>query len=108
MRPTLPQESGARNGPAFGKKRRNHQYAIQVEGAQGLYIGTVFTAQRLKPIGFKYENGVAYKVNEQFSGIWWDSIDDDYNFDGMICWRVSRPYIANIAAIGGFIQTQDK
>lgn len=108
IRPQLPTESGARSGPAFGKSRRNHQYAAQLEGTQGVAVGTSFAAERLKPALFKSDGGRAYRVSQQFSGIWWDSIVDDSSFDGMICWRVSRPYICNIAAIGGFIQTQDK
>ncbi|HEX9213167.1 MAG TPA: hypothetical protein VF901_21880 [Bradyrhizobium sp.] len=108
VRPSQPAESGARSGPAFGKKRRNHQFAIQVEGTQGTSVGTEFTTGRLKPILFKTKGEKAYRVSQQFTGIHWDTIVDDESFDGMICWRVSRPYICNIAAVGGFIQTQDK
>ncbi len=108
VRPSLPAESGARNGPAFGKKRRNHQYAIQVEGTQGVSIGTTFATTRLKAALFKSDGGKAYRLSQQFSGIWWDTIVDDESFDGMICWRVSRPYIVNMAALGGFIHTEDK
>jgi len=109
VRPNAPAESGARNGPAFGKKRRNHQYAIQVEGAVagGVYVGTDFTTSRLKPALFKAANGAALVVTQQFSGIHWDTIDDEMLFDGMLCWRVTRPYICNVAAIGGFLQTED-
>jgi hypothetical protein len=106
VRPSQPAESGARSGPAFGKKRRNQKYAALVEGTQGLYVGTSFA--RLMPALFRYDNGVSYRVNEQFSGVHKDTLNDDYSLDGMICWRVTRPYIANIAAIGGFIQTQDE
>jgi hypothetical protein len=109
VRANAPAESGARNGPGFGKLRRNHYYAIQVEGAvaNSISVGTEFTTSSLKPMLTRFKNGTAIPVNQQFTGIHKDNLADEDDFDGMICWRVTRPYPANIAAIGGFLQTKD-
>jgi hypothetical protein len=106
VRPNAPGESGARNGPAFGKKRRNHQYAAQTEGTQAVSFGATFATA--KPALFKSAGGVTLALTQQFSGIHWDMINDDYSFDGMLAWQVTRPYPCNIPALGGFLQTQDK
>jgi hypothetical protein len=109
VRPALPAESGARNGPAFAKLRNHSRYAVQVAGAvaQGFYVGTDFDAT-LKPALIKSANGVTgLLVTQQFTGIHRDNIQDEADFDGMLSWRVTRPYPLNLAAIGGFIETTD-
>lgn len=107
VRPSLPAESGARNGPAFGKLRRSHRYALQVEGAVSgkVSVGTEFA--KLKPALFKSAGGQSYAVNAPFTGIHRDALTDDYSFDSMLCWRITRPYPANVIAIGPALQTQD-
>jgi hypothetical protein len=106
VRVHAPQESGARSGPALGKKRRHHYFMALLEGTQGVSFGTDF-ATNLLPAIFRYDGGKVYPINQQFSGVWRDAVRNDYDFDGMLCWEVTRPYICNIAAIGGALQTQD-
>jgi hypothetical protein len=106
VRPNAPAETGARTGPAFGKKRRNEEFAVQVEGTQGVSFGETFS--KLYPASFRAADDLTVLgLNQQFSGIHWDQLDCDYTFDGMICWQVTRPYIVNIAAIGPRLSTQD-
>jgi hypothetical protein len=106
VRPNSPAESGARDGPAFGKLRRNNYVMAQLEGTQGVSFGTTF--DDLEPADFKQaDNFTSLKVNEQFDGIFRDQIDDTDTFDGMICWEITRPYICNIAAIGSALETRD-
>jgi len=111
VRPNAPAEAGTRNGPAFGKLRRNQYYALQAVQAAGLSIGTRF--DRLDPVLFGVDPvndpaGPPLPIGQIFNGIFWAPLTDDNSFDGMICWRVTRPVPATIAAIGGFIHTQDK
>jgi hypothetical protein len=105
VRPAGQQESGARAGPAFGKIRRNHQYAVLLEGAQGVSFGSNFA--KMDPANFKDDAGNAYAINQQFSGIFWTTVTDDYSRDGMLAWQITRPYICNVIAIGGYVMTQD-
>lgn len=106
VRPALPAESGARQGPALGKTRRTHKYAIQVVKAAGLSIGTTFA--KLYPIPFKDAAGVRPAVNAAFSGVYKDTLTDDYSLDSMLAWRTSRPFPTTIAALAGMLQTQDE
>lgn len=107
LRPNTQAESGARNGPAFGKKRLQNMMALQTVNTQGIEFGTAFTAGRMQPAYFKDLAGNTLPVNQLFSGIFWSTIEDVWSYDGMLAWRVTRPYPATIAAIGGFLKTND-
>lgn len=105
VRPALPVESGARNGPAFGKTRRTQRYAVQVAKTAGLSIGTEFAT--LHPVLFKDAAGAALAQPNTFTGVYRAELDDDYSLDSMLCWRITRPLPALIAAVSGMIHTQD-
>jgi chitodextrinase len=107
VRPALPTESGARSGPAVGKVRRGHKFAAQLEGTGvGLQFGTRFT--KLFPALFRQPNDTAYLVNQQFTGVFKTTLQDDYGFDGMLCWQQTRPLPVNIANLSGMLETQDE
>jgi hypothetical protein len=107
VRPASPQESGARNGPAVGKKRRNHKMGTQLEGTGvGVSFGTRFN--KTDPAKFRQPNDTTYLINQQFTGVYKDTISDDYSYDGMVCWQQLRPYPLNIANIAPFLETQDE
>ena len=105
VRPNAPAESGARSGPGFGKKRRSHWIMGQFENSQGVSWGTDFS--KLKPVQFRYDSGQAYTIEQPFTGIVRDNMSADYNFDNLLCWQVTRPYICNVQAIGAALETQD-
>ncbi len=107
VRPATPQESGARSGPALGKKRRNMQFAALLDNTAGISFGTTFNGG-LYPALFQQPNGTNFTTGQMFSGVYWNTLKDDYSFDGMICWQITRPYSATVCAIEGFIQTMDK
>lgn len=108
LRPLAPEETGARNGPSLGKTRRNHRVSFLLQNTTGLKFGTNFLTGKLHPMNFKTNGGTTYLGNQLFSGVFSDTIEDDYSYDGMICWQSSRPYPANVLAVEGFLQTQDK
>jgi hypothetical protein len=105
VRPATPQESGARSGPALGKKRRNHRFAALLEGTQGVSFGTTFA--KVDAARFRDAVDVTIQINQQFSGVYKDSLTDTHSYDGMLCWQVTRPYIVNIAAVEPYLETQD-
>lgn len=109
VRPATPVESGARNGPAVGKKRRNMQFTTQMAGVVtgSVRFGTSFSGT-LRPFTYKSAGGNVQSPLQQFTGVHWDTIEDDYSFDGMIAWQVTRPYPVMIANIGGMVHTMDK
>jgi hypothetical protein len=108
VRPMTPQESGARNGPALGKRRRVMQFGALLEGTVAISFGTSFS--KLSPALFKTTPtaGQALATGALFDGVYWDTITDEWSLDGMICGRISRPYSATIVALEGFIETSDK
>jgi hypothetical protein len=106
VRAASPQESGARSGPAFGKRRRVHYIMAELEGTQGLSFGVILN--RLRPCIFRQPNGTNYTVQQTFTGIFRDQFKTgDHDFDGMICWQVNRGYPANLAAVGAALDTAD-
>jgi hypothetical protein len=107
LRPNTQQESGARNGPAFGKKKLQNMIAIYAVNTQGVEYGTDFGTGRMQPAYFRDKAGTTIPINTTYTGIFWDTIGDDWSYDGMLAWRVTRPYPATIAAIGGFLKTND-
>jgi hypothetical protein len=106
VRPNEPAQTGAQNGPAFGKFQRITQYAIQLWKAQGISIGTDFS--RMHPIKLRTPGGRNIGADQLFSGIIQDTLDDTSALGSQLCWQVTRPFPATVNAIGGFINTQDK
>lgn len=105
-RPILPGETGAKNGPRFGKTARIHQAALMLNKSQDVQWGTSFN--ELQQINFVV-NSVALDDNVLFSGTWQDTINDNYNIDAsQLCWQSEGPYPLTVLAIGGFIQTNDR
>lgn len=107
VRPNEPAQTGAQNGPAFGKMQRVAQYAIQMWKAQGISVGTSFS--RTHPVKLRTEGGKPIGADQLFSGIVQDTLDDTSSYQGsQLCWEITRPFPATVNAIGGFINTQDK
>ena len=106
VRPATPQESGARNGPALGKKRRSMQFSALLYNTASISFGTTFS--KMQPAIFRNPDNSAYAAGRMFSGVYWTSLQDDYSFDGGLCWQITRPYPASVVAVEQFISTQDK
>jgi hypothetical protein len=107
LRPASPDDTGARNGPGFGKLCRAHEYGALLRGTQGISFGTDFA--RMRPANFRTEGGgTALTKQELFSGLHTDILEDKYTYESQLCWEVTRPYPATVLAIGGYLQTQDK
>lgn len=106
-RPILPGETGAQNGPRFGKTARIHQAAIMFDKTQDVSWGTSFN--ELTQIVFRQPGGTPYTELELFSGTFQDTIDDNYNIDAsQLCWQCDGPFPLTVLAVGGFIETQDR
>lgn len=106
LRPQAAEDTGARAGPAFGKVRRTDQFGALIVSSRGLSFGTEF--DDLNPANEVDDGGTALDPTALYSALHWDTLADDYSFDSMLCWEITRPFPAIVAAIGGFPNTQDR
>lgn len=108
LRPGLPQDAGAANGPALGKTRRTHMYSALLANAVtgSMSIGT--TAANVKTINFKSPGQIPYDHQTFFNGVQWAPLNDTYSFDSMLLWEITRPYPLTVVSLGAFIETQDR
>ena len=104
-RPIAQADTGARNGPGFGKKRNTAKYAINLVDSLGVRVGTDFVKN--VPINVKSPMGKQLPYLSTYSGILRDTLNDDFSYDSMLCWQTTRPYPATVTTLGGFIETQD-
>lgn len=107
VRAIAPAESGARTGPALGKRRRTNKFAALLNSAitQTISFGMDFLHLRQATLVDQDDNQVDQLT--LYSDVFWDNPDDENNFDSMLCWRISRPLPGNIAALSGFLNTED-
>lgn len=104
-RPQLPIDTGAKNGPGFGKKRRTSKYAINLVGSLGVKVGVTFS--NMISVNYQTPMGNNPPYLSTFTGIVREPLPDDFTYDSMLCWSTTRPYPATVVTFGGFIETQD-
>jgi hypothetical protein len=107
VRAISPQDSGTKSGPALGKLRRNMQIVALLQSTQGIYFGTAFDATRFNIALFRTPGGTPYAQNRLFSGVFRSPITDEDDYDGMVCWRITRPYPATVCAVEPFHVVKD-
>lgn len=105
LRPAAESEIKSPQGSGLGKRRRNHQFAALVTNTVGTSFGTTFT--NVTAANFTDAAGTSLDRSIMFSGVYWDTVVDDYSFDGMLCWSTTRPYPTTIVSLTGFMQTQE-
>lgn len=106
-RPQTPQDTGARNGPGFGKKRRSARYAIQLVNSLGVRVGTKLNKTKPVPLTKIDAGGQRLNYLDTFSGIIRETLEDDFSYDSMLAWKTARPYPTTVTILGGFIETSD-
>ncbi len=108
LRPATQQESGALNGPAFAKIRRTHQMgALLANAVNGsLKFGTDFTTMRAATL--TTGGGTQFSRDRLYTGTYWSTLENGYDFDSMLAWEITSPVPATILALGGFLHTQDR
>lgn len=111
VRPAQQGETGAQTGVGQGKTRRAHMVGILLSAAVygTMSLGTVFVASKMRPALFKQTDGqTPVPTTGLFSGVYWSTIEDNYSFDGMIAWEITRPLPCTVVSISGFLHTQDR
>jgi hypothetical protein len=105
LRPIAPEQAGSRSGPAFGHVRRSHYFVALLQNTLGLEVGTDFTD--LNPALFDNDADVPNTPTDLYSGLWRNTVANDYGYDSMIAWQIVRPYPASIVSMGAFLKTSD-
>lgn len=108
LRPGTSQEAGAFNGPPLGKTRRAHMGALLLHNAVTNTIEFGTKAGKTFPVKLTTEGGTPLKRNQLFEGTFQTTLADDYNFDTMLYWKITRPVPATISQVGAFLHTQDR
>lgn len=106
VRPASAAETGARTGPGWGKVRRTHKFAALLQDTQGISFGTTFA--KLNEANFESPGGSRFTRLQLASDLVAIVLTDSPSLDSMICWQVSRPYPATIAALSGMLHTEDE
>lgn len=108
LRPDFGQDIGNRNGPPFGKRRRNHWWAALLHRARKVFIGTDFAATLKAAALVTPPVSQTLTAPALFSGVATDTLVDEYTFDGQIALQVNRPYPCLVAEMGGYVVGEDK
>ena len=110
LRDIAPDATGARNGPALGKTRRNHRFSVLVANTQGISFGCALdqTLHKAKFLSRSGKGVTPLLANQLYSGVYSDTIEGDYNYDDTPSWQITRPYPAAVASVQGFLSTQDR
>lgn len=104
-------ETGSMTGIGQGKTRRNHMVGVLLSAAVygTMSLGTVFVASKMRPANFKQADAhTPVPTTGLFSGVYWSTIEDNYGFDGMIAWQITRPLPLTVVSITAFLHTQDR
>lgn len=106
LRPIAPEQAGTRTGPAFASIRRPHYVKALLHNTIGIQFGVDFSTS-LQPASLKDEGGTQPDPTTMYSGLWRETVNGKYDFDGMIAWQILRPYPASVISIGASEQAQD-
>ena len=109
-RAVAPAESGAQVGPALGKTRRTHLFAMYMPIAGSVSgcvnVGTDFS--NLTPAAMLQVNNQPFAAGVPFKGVLRGSLKDTHSFDSQFCWQVTRPYPLTVGAVAQFLETSDQ
>lgn len=109
LRPIAQNEAGTQQGPALAKTRREQQFGLLVHrSGYWAEFGTTFDHLRPAQFSNRPDGGTPIGQSDLKSGIHWNTLDDDYNYDSMFCWSVAKPVPLTILAVGNFLAGQDR
>lgn len=96
--------SGARNGPGLGKRRRTDRFNCLFYRTGQISFGTNFA----DTIPLVLSDPDTYGRRPLFSGVSpIRGLQDTYTYDSMLCWEQARPDPGAIVAAVGHMSTQD-
>lgn len=107
LRPDFQEDAGARQGPAFAKKRRIFRYSMLLHRTQNISVGTSFSQLNDAPIQVSGHGWTAATPPALFSGTVKSEINDNFSHEGQICWRQDDAYPGTVLAVGGQLESTE-
>ncbi len=93
-------------GAATGKLRRTDIATVLLSNTVGVSVGTNFaTLEAMVLPGTDGETAVP--ATSMFTGVARINLTDDYTYDSMFCWEVSRPWPCTVCATSSFTHTSE-
>lgn len=106
LRPDYGQDAGSPDGPAFGKIRQAHQYAMGTYRTRQVDIGTEFS--KLQAVNFRFEGGTDIPMPTLNTGTWAGGLQSRPDFENKIAWQQNRPFPGVFTAVAGYLQSVSK
>lgn len=93
-------------GNALGKVRRTEIATVLLTNTIGLSVGTDFT--KLEAMVLPGADGeTQLPATSMFTGAARILLTDDYTYDSMFCWQVTRPWPCTICATSSFLHAEE-
>jgi hypothetical protein len=111
MRPLMDDQAKTPQGPALAKIQRANMFGALLQGAIGGANGLQFrsgSSTTWFPAQLRTAAETPLNYATLFNGVHWDVIDGDSNFDGVISWKMARPYPVTVCGVSGFIETVER
>ena len=105
LRPNIAEDAKTPLGPGVAEKRRHHMFGLNLVNSGAPLVGGDFS--HLIQVSFAGDQP-GRLVSAPYTGIWWDTIDDDFSFDGQIAISITRPYPLVVTQIAGFLATIER
>lgn len=98
-------EAGSQDGTSFGKKQRYHRVGVQLYRSLGLKIGMDF--EEMETVTFRKSNDPAGRAPALFTGVVWETMRGDYDYENKVCIRQDQPLPSIINSVLPRLVTQD-
>jgi hypothetical protein len=108
VRSVAAQEAEGTKGPSLGNTRRTANIAVLLSNSVAPSFGTDFVNMEQAQFTGYPKDMTPLTAAQPFSGVYQNSLVDDYSFDSMLAYKVERPYPLTITAIAGFMDVEDK
>ena len=108
LRPDAQQDAHTQLGPATGTIKRNHWYALNLSAgvANTIQIGGDNLVTYPASLD-NYKTGQPTPATTLFQGIFRDTVDSDYDLDGQLYIKLTRPAPMSLASWTGMVESNE-
>jgi hypothetical protein len=108
LRPDVQQDAHTQFGPGTGTIKRNHWYALNLSAgvANTIQVGGDNLVTYPATLD-NYKTGQATPATTLFQGIFRDTVDSDYDLDGQLYIKMTRPAPMSLAGWTGMVESNE-